>query len=238
MSRASAAVTAGLTMTTAGVLVSVASTFRLAQMGLFGDGYLAFADLDFEAVAFAVLGVGLVVAGLSLALVGVVDRTLGALPPDSDGTFDHDPAEEVRPATAGRPATLADSSPIEGSSSSAPSGPGSAERLRARGAALASGAAPLARSSWERVRTTGRTAGDGVRRASTAAAAIARENSRNLGAARETARENRQRQDIERERASAEARARFLVARDAPASAPATATAPVTAETPTRSPAG
>ena len=234
MSRASAAVTAGLTMTTAGVLVSVASTFRLAQMGLFGDDYLAFTDLDFEAVAFALLGVGLVVAGLALALVGVVDRTLGALPPGSDGTFDDDPAEEARPATSDAPVAPADGSPVDAPPSSVLSGPGSADRLRARGAALATGAAPLARSSWERVRSTGRTAGDGVRRASTAAAGLARENSRALGAARESARSNRERQDLEREQASAEARARFLVARDAPTAAPTS----TTAETPTRTPAG
>ncbi|MCJ0702520.1 hypothetical protein FRIG_15500 [Frigoribacterium faeni] len=99
MNRVSAAVTAGLVMSAAGLLIALASTFRLVQTGLFTGDYVAPGQLDFEAVAFAVLGIGLFVSGLAFALVGLADIVLGALPADSVEPTS-DPAEEARQAPA------------------------------------------------------------------------------------------------------------------------------------------
>lgn len=194
MNRVSSAVTAGLVMSAAGLLIALAATFRLVQTGLFSGDYVAPGQLDFEAVAFAVLGIGLFVSGLSLALVALADRLLGALPADEAVSSSQSVEEALQaPADQGtvvprstprpappplptppgtsRPATPPSRTspgatcprgahpPMRAPVADAPVGPSTADRLRARGATMAAGAGPIARSGWDRVRSGSRAAG-------------------------------------------------------------------------------
>ncbi|KIU03841.1 hypothetical protein SZ60_03005, partial [Frigoribacterium sp. MEB024] len=71
-----------LAMLVSGAALVMAATFRLASVGLFAGGFLPIGDLDFVTIAIWLLGAALAVGGVAIALVGLTDRVLGALPRD------------------------------------------------------------------------------------------------------------------------------------------------------------
>lgn len=93
-----------LAMLVSGAALVMAATFRLASVGLFAGGFLPIGDLDFVTIAIWLLGAALAVGGVAIALVGLTDRVLGALPRDEpDRGLEHEAARGTAPATA-RPA--------------------------------------------------------------------------------------------------------------------------------------
>ena len=109
-----------LAMLVSGAALVMAATFRLASVGLFAGGFLPIGDLDFVTIAIWLLGAALAVGGVALALVGLTDRVLGALPRDEpDRALEHETvretppftdrltAQEARVLSAGRPTSAA-----------------------------------------------------------------------------------------------------------------------------------
>ncbi|MBD8142072.1 hypothetical protein IFT36_16140, partial [Frigoribacterium sp. CFBP 13605] len=94
-----------LAMLVSGAALVLAATFRLATVGLFAGGFLPIGDLDFVTIAIWLLGAALVVGGVALALVGLTDRVLGALPRDEpEHPLEHEAVRETTPAPV-RPTT-------------------------------------------------------------------------------------------------------------------------------------
>ena len=71
-----------LAMLVSGAALVLAATFRLASVGLFSGGFMPLGELDFVTVGIWLLGAALAVGGVTVALVGLADRVLGALPHD------------------------------------------------------------------------------------------------------------------------------------------------------------